>query len=308
MSEPVIRTTHLHRSYRHIQAVQDLNLTVKPGTIFGLLGNNGAGKTTTIRMLLGLLSPTRGSVKVLGLDPEEDPVSLKRRVGYVPEDLSLYDWMTVEEILRFTASFYPSWDGRRVEELLQRFSLPTDRKVRHLSRGMKAKVSLTLCLAPRPELVILDDATSGLDPLVRREFMEGLIDLVQGEDGTVLLSSHYVEEVERTCDEIGILVGGHLRVSAPVEELKARFKQVRLWYDDGAKPPALPSVVRTSRDGRAFLLTVERFDDDWLARCRATQPDRTEVVDCSLEEILVEYLKEDNLRKAEPSEEVSDVA
>lgn len=199
------------------------------GTIFGLLGENGAGKTTTIRMLLGLLSASRGSVRVLGLDPYQDPVSLKRRVGYVPEDLSLYGWMRVDEMVRFTASFYPSWDGSRVKDLIQRFSLPEDRKVRHLSRGMRAKLSLALCLAPHPELVILDDATSGLDPPVRREFLESLIDLVQGEDKTVLLSSHYVEEVERVCDEIGILVGGRLRASAPMDELKARFKRVRLF-------------------------------------------------------------------------------
>ena len=128
---------------------------------------------------------------------------------------AFYDWMTVEEILRFTASFYPSWDVRRVEELLLWFSLPTDRKVRHLSRGMKAKVSL-LCLAPRPELVILDDATSGLDPLVRREFLESLIDLVQGEDDTVLLSSHYVEEVERICDEIGSRRGTSSEMQIPL--------------------------------------------------------------------------------------------
>ena len=167
------------KTYGNRTAVDSLSIEVPQGSIFGLLGQNGAGKSTTIKTLLNLLQPTAGRLSVLGLDSIGDSVALRRKVGYLPEEPAYYAWMTVEEIVRFNASFYPTWDAALADSLLKQLDLPRDRKLRELSRGMQAKVGLVMALGSRPEVLVLDDPTSGLDAIVRHEFSEAMIGNVQ---------------------------------------------------------------------------------------------------------------------------------
>jgi ABC-2 type transport system ATP-binding protein len=267
-------------------------LQVPRGSIFGFLGQNGAGKTTTIRTLLNLLQPTSGRLQVLGHDSMAESVPLRRRVGYLPEEPSYYPWMTVQEILDFNAPFYSTWDPQLAGDLLARLELPRDRRLRDLSRGMQAKAGLILALAPRPELLILDDPTSGLDPVVRHEFLEAVIANVQSEGGTVFFSTHLLHEMERVADEVAILHNGRLRVRASLEQLKAQVKRIRAVYPDQV-PEAfpLPDLLRVDRNAHQALLTVSAYRPDFPEALRSAGAESVEVIDLSLEEIFVETVK-----------------
>ena len=188
MAEAVIQTEGFTRRYGSTVAVDGLTLTVDRGQVFGFLGRNGAGKTTTIKTLLGLLRPTSGSVRVLGLDPVADGVELRQRIGYVSETPQLYPWMRVREMVRFTGSFYDRWNDGHIAGLLGQFGLDPERRVKNLSRGMGAQLALVLAMGHEPELLILDEPATGLDVLVRRDFLESIVQVIQQEGRTVMLS------------------------------------------------------------------------------------------------------------------------
>jgi ABC-2 type transport system ATP-binding protein len=236
----------LTKHYRDQTAVDGLTLQVPEGSVFGLLGENGAGKTTTLQILLGLLSPDGGSAQVLGLDPARQGLEIRRRVGYVPETPALYDWMTVAEIGWFAAGFHP--DARtgaaayqtRYAGLTDGFGLPLKRKIKALSKGMKAKVSLALALASDPALLILDEPTSGLDAMVRREFLESMVDLAST-GRTVLLSSHQIGEVERVASHVALLPTGKLILTESLDELRAKTFLLVLTFTSRDHPEAPPS-------------------------------------------------------------------
>jgi ABC-2 type transport system ATP-binding protein len=245
---PAIRIEQMTKRYRGQLAVDRLSLEVPAGSVFGLLGENGAGKTTTIQSLLGLIVPDLGRVETLGLDPLKRSLEVRRRVGYVPEQANLYDWMTAAEIGWFAAGFHPE-PPRGPEAYLERyrslvagFDLPTGRKIKHLSKGMRAKVALALALASAPELLILDEPTSGLDLLVRREFLESMVDLA-GEGRTVLLSSHQVAEVERVASHVALLHQGRLILAEPLDELRARTFLLTLTFSGREHPLAPPTEL-----------------------------------------------------------------
>jgi ABC-2 type transport system ATP-binding protein len=245
MSDVAIRIESMTKRYRGVLAVDRLTLAVPAGSVFGLLGENGAGKTTTIQSVLGLIVPEAGRVETLGLDPGRRSLEVRRRVGYVPEQANLYDWMTVAEIGWFAAGFHaePGACQERYRGLVEGFSLPPARKIKHLSKGMRAKVALGLALASAPELLILDEPTSGLDLLVRREFLESMVDLA-GAGRTVLLSSHQVAEVERVASHVAFLHQGRLILAEPLEDLRARTFLVTLTFSSRehpiTPPPELP--------------------------------------------------------------------
>ncbi|MGH7135963.1 MAG: ABC transporter ATP-binding protein, partial [Pirellulales bacterium] len=184
--EPVIQLKNVTKRFGSQTALADVSLDVPPGVVFALLGENGAGKTTAIKLLLGLEEPTAGQVRVLGIDSRRDGLEVRRRVGYVPERPTLYEWMTVAEIGWFTAGFYDAAYLPRYESLVEQYGLPPERKIKNLSKGMRAKVALSLALANEPAVLVLDEPTSGLDTLVRREFLESMVDLAAG-GRTVLL-------------------------------------------------------------------------------------------------------------------------
>jgi ABC-2 type transport system ATP-binding protein len=248
MSENAIRIENMTKRYRGQVAVDRLTLDVPAGSVFGLLGENGAGKTTTIQSLLGLIAPNEGRVETLGLDPIRQSLEVRRRVGYVPEQANLYDWMTVAEIGWFAAGFHPE-PGRgpgpyleRYRGIVEGFTLPLDRKMRQLSKGMRAKVALALALASAPELLILDEPTSGLDLLVRRDFLESMVDLA-GEGRTVLLSSHQVTEVERVASHVALLHQGRLILAEPLDDLRARTFLLTLTFTGRDHPLAPPAEL-----------------------------------------------------------------
>jgi ABC-2 type transport system ATP-binding protein len=220
MNRPAITVQALSKRFGRRLAVEDLTFEVPQGSVCGFLGRNGAGKSTAMRMMMNLLDPTAGSVTLLGLDSRRDHTALMRRVGYVSESQVLYEWMKVRELARFTAEFYPQWNRRRVDELFDRFAIDREQKVRHLSRGTQAQLALALALGGDPELLILDEPATGLDVLVRRDFLESIIQLIQQEGRTVLFSSHLLHEVERVADQVVILDRGRLVRSGSVEEFK----------------------------------------------------------------------------------------
>jgi ABC-type multidrug transport system ATPase subunit len=245
--QPVIRLHEVTKCYGAQRALDGVSFDVPQGVVFALLGENGGGKTTAIRILLGLTEADDGSVTVLDLDSKRRGQEVRSRTGYVAERPTLYDWMTVREIGWFTGGFYGSGFYDRYLGLAEDYQLPLARKIKHLSKGMRAKVALSLALAHEPELLILDEPTSGLDTLVRREFLEGMVDLAAA-GRTVFLSSHQIGEVERVADIIAILREGKLLLVERLDTLKDQIPELTITLADHATPvPPLGGVILDQR-------------------------------------------------------------
>lgn len=240
---PAIRFNGVSRRFGKNVALDNVSFNVPAGVVCAVLGANGAGKSTAIRVMLGLEKPDEGTSEVLGMNSRSHAMEIRSRVGYVADDPPLYDWMTVEEIGWFNAGFYPTGCQAHYEQLIRRFDLNPSLKISTLSKGMRAKVALSLAMAHQPELLILDEPTSGLDPLVRREFLESMID-VSSEGRTVLLASHQVAEVERVADMVAVLLNGRLVCLDHLEDLKRTTTEVIVTLPDLASaPPDIPGRV-----------------------------------------------------------------
>ncbi len=291
MDDMAIATSNLSRSFGRTAAVSNLNLQVPKGSIYGFLGRNGAGKTTTIKMLLGLMRQDSGGITVLGHDPRKQDVQIRLRTGYVAENQKMYGWMTVQQTLKFVADFYPTWKWSVAEDFLERFELPKNARISSLSRGMQGKVALMLALAHEPELLVLDDCTSGLDAEVRREFLESVIGVIQEEGKTVFFSSHLIDEVERVADWIGIIQNGALRVASRTDDMKASVKQVRILFrDEAPEKLELDGILRSRRDGREMIVVLERFEKSKLDQIRKYPIESLDVMKISLEDIFLAYV------------------
>lgn len=276
----IIETHNLTRRFFRTEAVHELNLAVPTGSICALLGPNGAGKTTTLKMLMNLLAPTAGSARVLGVDSRRLGESERAQIGYVSENQQLPLWMTVRQLLDYCRPFYPTWDRELENTLLDQFSLPTDRKLAALSRGMLMKAALLSALAYRPKLLVLDEPFSGLDPLVRDEFIRGLLETPANAEWTVLVSSHDIEEVDRLCDRVALLDQGQLQLNEPAEQLQGRFRRVQVTGAEAAAAPAsgwlewtrsgtLTQFVETRYAGEA---TEQAWREKFPAATIAAQP------------------------------------
>jgi ABC-2 type transport system ATP-binding protein len=224
-----IECENLSRSFGRVAAVQGLTLAVPTGSFFALLGPNGAGKTTLLKLLLNLLRPSGGNARVLGCDSGHLNSTHFRRIGYVADGQDLPEWMTVAQLLDYCRPLYPTWDEALARRLLALFALPADRPLKKLSRGMRMKASLLSNLSFRPELMVLDEPFSGLDPLVRDDFIQGLLEL-PGDDRprTIIVSSHDIDEVERLADDVGFLAAGRLLVHEPADALRGRFRRIEI--------------------------------------------------------------------------------
>jgi ABC-2 type transport system ATP-binding protein len=220
VSEPIIEVSQLTRRFGARTALDSVSLTVPRGAVFGLVGENGAGKTTLIKHLLGLLRADRGTVRVFGRDPVADPVGVLSRIGYLSEDHDLPGWMRVGELIRYSRAFYPGWDDSYAEQLRNAFALESTARIKTLSKGQKARTGLLIALAYRPQLLVLDEPSSGLDPVARRDILEAVIRTVADEGRTVLFSSHLLEEVERVADHVTMIRDGRIVLSAPLASLK----------------------------------------------------------------------------------------
>ena len=226
MSESVISVSELTRRFGATTALDSVSLSFPHGAVYGLVGVNGAGKTTLIRHILGLLRAERGSVRVFGLDPVADPVAVLSRIGYLSEENDLPAWMRVDELIRYTRAFYPKWDDAYAEELRRTFALDPAAKIKDLSKGQKARMGLLIALAHRPELLVLDEPSSGLDPIVRRDILGAVIRTIADEGRTVLFSSHLLEEVEQVADHVTMISSGRIVLSAPLDAIKESHRSL----------------------------------------------------------------------------------
>lgn len=220
----VVSVTELTRRFDGKPALDSVNLGLPRGAVYGLVGANGAGKTTLIKHILGLLRAESGTVRVFGLDPVADPVGVLSRIGYLSEENDLPGWMRVDELIRYSRAFRPGWDDTYAEELRRQFALDPAAKVQSLSRGQRARAGLLVALAYRPELLVLDEPSSGLDPIVRRDILGAVLRTTALEGRTVLFSSHLLDEVEEVADHVIMISEGRILLSAQMDEVRQRHR------------------------------------------------------------------------------------
>jgi ABC-2 type transport system ATP-binding protein len=255
---PVIDVRDVSRRFGKTIALADVNLSVPRGVVFGLIGENGAGKTTLIRHILGLLRPQSGTVRVFGLDPTLDPVGVLSRLGTLSEERDLPGWMRVEELIRYSKAFYPSWDNAYAEALRDAFELDPKARIRHLSRGQQARAGLLVALAFRPELLVLDEPSSGLDPVVRRDILGAIIRTITDDGRTVLFSSHLLDEVERVSDHVAMIDRGRIVVDGPLDSVKSRHSYIIIRLETPLfEPLSLPAAISVEGSGRDWSATCE---------------------------------------------------
>lgn len=283
----------LHKEYGHGDGVHGLDLTIPEGCSFGLLGPNGAGKSTTIKVLMGLTPPTSGEVRVLGHDVRSDAHEIRLRVGYVPERHHIYPWMTIGEVLWFTRSFYPHWDDALCDTMLREYGLDPRKKVKQLSHGMTTKLALILALCHDPDMLILDEPTTGLDPLIREEFLEGVNRLIQIRPRTVLYSSHIMSDIEKVADTIGIINEGRLLVCAGRDDLLEKTREITVTMKFGSGPlPKPDSAILFDVQDRVSRLTVFGMPETELTTLRNNpHVERVEVSPLNLEAIFKAFIK-----------------
>ena len=293
----VIETTGLYKNYGAVKALGGLNLGVPGGSIYGFLGRNGAGKTTTIKVLLGMVRATSGVARVFGLPSgrEETSVAIRLRTGFVSEDKDLYDYMTVEEMIRFTAAFYMGWRSDLERRYLRAFELPAERKVKALSRGMRTKLALLLSLCRGVELLILDEPTSGLDPAMIEEVLEALVSYVASQETTVFFSSHQIAEVDQIADHVTVMHRGRAVVAGALDDLRESYRRIQLVFEGEAPEPALdaPGVARVRREGRVLTVLSSAGAERILDVTRGLRPVSVDVTPVTLKEIFLETVSEE---------------
>lgn len=291
--QPALEIDGLTVRYGRTVAVADLHMTIPPGGSFGFLGPNGAGKSTTLRSLMGLLRREAGRVRVLGVDPLIDPIEVRQRVGYVPEQQFIHRWMKVGEAIHFCRRFFRTWNDRLSDRLLKFFDLDPNKKVSALSKGNVTKLALLLAMAHDPEVLILDEPMAGLDPVMREELLEGIVQTVCERQVTLLFSSHTLADVQRMASTIGIIHEGKLRVLSEADELLRRTRRIRAVLSNGAKPVGVPdSVIWQRVENREWLMTVSEFSNDMVQQLRqANHLENVEVMEIGLEEIFKDYVR-----------------
>jgi len=289
--DSAILTQGLTKTFRGKPALDGVDLEVPRGGVFALLGPNGAGKTTMMKLLLNLLRPDAGKIQAFGLNVLTDSVAVRRRVGYQSETQRLYWWARVEEVIGLCRSLYPRWNRDRVERYCRLFELPPRARIGELSKGKLTLLALVMAVGPDPELLLLDELTTGLDPLRRRQALKLLVEEIAGEECTIVFSSHQLQDVERIADRTGFLMRGKLLLSRPLEQLLAEEKKVRALFS-GSPPADLqqwPGVRRIEREGSRLLISLSGHLDEILDRLKTVDGIAFEVLDQTLEDIFVEY-------------------
>jgi ABC-2 type transport system ATP-binding protein len=254
-NQPVIAVADLSRRFKSKLALDNVSLNVERGQVFGLVGANGAGKTTLIKHILGLFKAESGSVRVFGLDPVADPVGVLSRIGFLSEDRDLPGWMRVDELIRYTRAFHAGWDVAYAELLREQFQLDPAARIKQLSRGELAKAGLLVALAHRPELLVLDEPSSGLDPVVRREMLEAIVRTVADEGRTVFFSSHLLDEIERVSDRVAMMAGGRVVLQGRLDEILESHHRLTLRFATPlTKPPLLTGALQVTGGGLEWTI------------------------------------------------------
>jgi len=300
MNNIVLETKGLTKYYGKTPAVDHLDLKVPTGCICGFLGRNGAGKTTAIKLMLGLLHPTAGSSKLLGCDSAELTPQIRHRIGYVTERHRLFRWMTIAGLEKFQQAFFEEqWDEKLFADMIEYFELSKKKKIKHLSNGQRAQVSLALALAPKPELLIMDDPTLGLDAAIRRQFLEGMIELIMREGRTVLFSSHILADVERVADRIAVIDKGRLRANCSLEEFRSAIKKIILTFPDA--PPSeidIEGLLHCRGSDNQLELTLVGTDEaaigEWAESAGAKE---VHVAQMNLEDQFIEFTAPANRKR-----------
>src|SRR5271170_3121388 len=295
MSDFIIETSQLYKSFRGQPALRGLDLRVPVGSIFGFLGRNGAGKTTTIKALMGLLRADSGAARVFGIPvtDADSSIEVRRRIGFVTEDKELYPYMTVEQIIRFTRPFFPKWRDDLEQRYLKMFDLPPKRKIPDLSKGMRSKLMLLLAISRGAELLILDEPTDGLDPAATEDVLRELVDVSAAEGTTMFFSSHQLSEVELIADHVGIVDQGRMVVSGCLDDLKARYQRVHVVLESGAEPPVRwPEDAESIRqEGRVVSMLCSHNADAIFEQAQSIPGATVERFPVTLKEIFLEHAR-----------------
>lgn len=286
MSDLAVQLKGVSKRYPHF-SLDNIDLEIPTGGITGFIGPNGAGKSTTIRILMGLVRQDHGTVSVLGHAIPAQQTVAKRDVGFVSEDMRLYKAATLAWHMDFIRSIYPGWDDVYAEQLLKRFDLSAAHKIKGLSHGQRVKATLLLALARHPRLLVLDEPTTGLDPVARQEVLAALMEVLADERRTVLFSSHNTADVEQISDQITFIDRGRIIDSGNKETFLDRWRRLRLEVPDGNALPALPDIVASSGSGRVRILITNNYHPDMDATCQQAGAILQAVESMTLEEIFV---------------------
>jgi ABC-2 type transport system ATP-binding protein len=284
----LVEVDAVSRRYGSTLALDNVSLKAEVGLVYGLVGANGAGKTTLIKHLLGLLRPHQGRVRVFGLDPVREPVRVLRRVGYLSEQRDLPEWMRLEELLRYTRAYHPAWDQGYAEQLIANFGLDRNKRFSELSQGMRAQAGLVVAVAHRPELLVLDEPSSGLDVVVRQDILDAIVRTVVEEGRTVIFSSHLLDEVERMCDHVTVLHEGRVAVQGPVDEVRAKHRVSQVRFPQRLdSTPVIEGALWIAGDGRSWSVVHTSELESLRAVVAHTGGEITESRIATLEEILI---------------------
>ncbi len=286
--ERIVDVKELSRSFGSKAALDRVSFHASQGRVHGLVGANGAGKTTLLKHLLGLLRATTGSVRVFGLDPVRDPVGVLGRIGYLSEERELPEWMRIDELMRYTQAFHPTWDASYARELLENFALDPSKKIKELSKGMRAQAGLVTAVAHRPELLILDEPSSGLDAVVRRDILDAVVRAVADDGRTVIFSSHLLEEVERMSDHVTMIHNGHVTLSGALDDVRRRYQRSRVRFLEGFEhPPVIASALAMEGSGRIWSVVHSGPSEDFRLSVLTHGGEIIESRDATLEEIFL---------------------
>ena len=291
MSDYAIQTFGLTKYFGGKCVVRELNLSVPRGSIFGFLGRNGSGKTTSLRMILGLLAPTWGKSTILGCDSQNLPPQVRARIGYLAEGHPVFGWMRVKDAREFQAQFYPKWNQKLFNSVLEFFRVDPKTRAKNLSRGERAGLCLAMALAPEPDLLVLDDPAIGLDPVARRSLLESMVYATRKTDRTIIFSSHLLADIERMADHIAVLDYSVLRAQCSLETFRSCVQQFVLKFDQ--RPPEVPKIrgmIQCIARGDQVRLTLVNVTNETRGAMSALHPISIDEVPITLEDAFVSYL------------------
>ncbi|MEO2014163.1 MAG: ABC transporter ATP-binding protein [Fuerstiella sp.] len=288
MSANIVEFDSVSRRFGQQLALDNVSFEVQQGVVYGLVGSNGAGKTTIMKHILGLLRARQGTVHVFGKDPAVDSVEVLQRIGHLCEHRELPEWMRIHELMWYTQAHYPNWKPEYCQELLETFALDPTKRIRDLSKGMRAQVGLIAAVSHHPDLLLLDEPSTGLDAIVRKDILNAVIRAVADDGRTAIFSSHLLDEVERMSDQVLMIDSGRIVLQGTVEEIRQQHRAISICYPEGCTtPPSVVGVLSVEGRGRHWQLIAEGDGNEIRQRLLSTDGEILDVRPASLEEVFV---------------------